>query len=68
MVGVIVIVLASSAVNLVFESRSGRNKGFEIDICCFSAKYAALRPRLVAYNQDNVTEWVDMSNGVLLFQ
>ena len=61
MVGVLVIVLASSAVNLVFESRSGRNKGFEIDICCFSAKYAALRP-------DNVTEWVDMSNGVLLFQ
>ena len=38
-----IIVLASSAVGRGFEPRSGRTKYYIIGICCFSAKYAALR-------------------------
>ena len=40
---VIVSVLASSAVDRGFEPRSGQTKDYEIGICCFSAKHAALR-------------------------
>ena len=40
---VMIIVLASSAVDRGFESRSGQNKDYEIGICCFSAKHASLR-------------------------
>ena len=36
-------VLASSAVDRGFEPRSGQTKDYEIDICCFYAKHAALR-------------------------
>ena len=36
-------VLASSAVDRGFESRSGQTKDYEIGICCFSDKHAALR-------------------------
>ena len=35
--------LASSAVDRGFEPRSGHTKDYKIDICCFSAKHAALR-------------------------
>ena len=38
-------VLASSAVDMGFEPRSDQSKDFEIGICCFSAKLAALRER-----------------------
>jgi hypothetical protein len=58
-------VLASSAVDLGFEIRSGQTKDYEIDICCFSAKHAALRRKSkdwLARNQDNVSKWCDMSN------
>ena len=41
--GVMVSVLSSSAVDREFEPRSGQNKDYEIGICCFSAKHAALR-------------------------
>jgi hypothetical protein len=41
--GVMVSVLASSAVDHEFEHRSGQTKDYEIGICCFSAKHAALR-------------------------
>ena len=41
--GVMVSVLASSAVDGGFEPRSGQTKDYKIGICCFSAKYAALR-------------------------
>jgi hypothetical protein len=41
--GVMVTVLASSAVNRVFEPRSSQTKDYAIGICCFSAKRAALR-------------------------
>jgi hypothetical protein len=35
--------LASSAVDHEFEPQSGQTKDYEIDICCFSAKKAALK-------------------------
>jgi len=41
--GVIVIILALSAVDHMFELRSGHNKGCKIGSCCFSAKHATLR-------------------------
>ena len=68
--GVMVNVLASRAVDHGFELRSGQTKDSKIGICCFSAKYAAL-PRKskdwLGRNQDNVSEWGDMSTGGLLF-
>ena len=41
--GVMVSVLASSAVDCGFEPRSGQTKDYEICICCFSDKHASLR-------------------------
>ena len=69
--GVMVNMLASSAVDRGFEPRSGQTKDFKIDICCFSAKHAALRRKSkdwLAQNQNNVSEWSDMSTHGLLFQ
>ena len=40
--GVMVSVLASSAVDRGFEPQSGQTKDYNIGICCFSAKHAAL--------------------------
>jgi hypothetical protein len=57
-------VLSSSAVDREFESRSSRTKDYEIGICCFSAKHAALRRKSkdwLVWNQDNMFEWADMS-------
>jgi hypothetical protein len=48
-----------------------QTKDFEIGICCFSAKYAALRRKnkdWLGQNQDNVSGWGDMSIRGLLFQ
>ncbi len=42
-----------------------------LHIICFSANHAALRTKIkywLAWNQDNVSEWSDMSTGELLFQ
>ena len=69
--GVMVNMFASSAVDRGFEPRSGQTKDFKIDICCFSAKHAALRRKSkdwMAQNQNNVSEWSDMSTHGLLFQ
>ena len=69
--GVMVSVLASSAVDRGFESPSGQTKDNKIGICCFSAKHAALRKKSkywLARNQNNVSEWSDMSTRGLLFQ
>ena len=69
--GVMVSVLASSAVSRGFEPRSGQTKDYEIGICCFSAKHAALRRKStywLARNQNNVSEWSDMFTRGLLFQ
>jgi len=49
----------------------GKTKDYKIGICCFSAKHAALRRNSkdwLARNQDNVSEWGDMSIRELLFQ
>ena len=64
-------VLASSAVDRVFDPQLGQTKDYKIGICCFSAKDAALRSKSkdwLAWNQDNVSEWGDMSIRRLLFQ
>ena len=69
--GVMVSVLATSAVDRVFEPRSGKTKDYKIGICCFSAKHAALRRRSkywLVRNQNNVSEWSNMSTHGLLFQ
>ena len=62
--GVMVNVLASSAVDRGFEPRSGQTKYYKIGICCVSAKHAALMRKnkdWSARNQNNVSEWSDMS-------
>ena len=69
--GVMVSVLASSAIDRGFDQRSGQTKDYEIGICCFSAKHAALRRKnkdWLARNQGNVYEWGDMSIRGRLFQ
>jgi hypothetical protein len=63
--------LASSAVDRGFKPWSGQTKDYKIGICCFSAKHAALRRKSkdwLAQNQNNVSEWSDMSTHRLLFQ
>jgi hypothetical protein len=52
------------------EPQSGQTKDYNIGICCFSAKNAALRRKSkdwFARNQDNVSDWV-MSIRELMFQ
>jgi hypothetical protein len=64
-------VLVSSEVDRGFEPQSGQTKDYKIGICCFSAKQASLRRKSkdgLAWNQDNVSEWGDMSIRGLLFQ
>jgi hypothetical protein len=64
-------VLASSVVDRGFEPRSGHIKDFDIGICCFSDKQVALRRKIkdwLARNQDNVSEWGEISIRGLLFQ
>jgi hypothetical protein len=49
----------------------GQTKDNKIDICCFSAKYTALKRKSKYWlvgNQDNVSEWGNMSIRALLFQ
>ena len=63
-------VLASRAVDRGFESRSGQTKGCKIGICCSSAKQAALKGKSkdwLARNQNNVSEWNEMSIRGLWF-
>ena len=69
--GVMVSVLASSAIDRGIKPRSGQTKDYTIGICCFSAKHAALRRKSkdwLARNQNNVSEWSDSSTRRLLFQ
>jgi hypothetical protein len=61
-------VLTSSVVDRGLEPLSGQTKDYKIGICCFSTKHAALRRKSkdwLARNQNNMSEWSDMSN---LFQ
>jgi hypothetical protein len=46
-------------------------KTIQIDICCFSGKHAAIRRKSkdwLVRQQNNVSEWGDMSTSGLLFQ
>jgi hypothetical protein len=64
-------VLVSSAVDHGFKPWSGQTKDYKIGICCFSAKQAALGRKSkdwLVRNQNNVTEWSDVSSRGLLFQ
>jgi len=49
----------------------GQTKEYKIGMCCFSVKHAALRRKSKDWlvgNQDNLSEWDDMSIYGLLFQ
>jgi hypothetical protein len=64
-------VFAMSAVDCGFKPRLGQTKDCKIGVCCFSAKHVALRRKSkywLAWNQDNVSKWVDMSIRGQLFQ
>ena len=55
---------------LLFQLWSGQTR-YNIGICCFSDKLVVLRSKgkdWLAQNQDNVSEWSDMSIHGLLFQ
>ena len=68
---VIVSVLASSAVDRGFESRSGLTKDYKRVYVAYNAKHAVLKRKSkdrLAWNQDNVSEWSDMYIRGLLFQ
>ena len=57
-------VLASSTVDCGFEPQSGQTKDYKIGICCFSAKHTESRRKSKdwsARNQNNVSEWSDLS-------
>jgi hypothetical protein len=50
---------------------AGQTKDYTIDICCFSAKHAELQRKSkdwLARNQNNVSEWSDMSTRGLFFR
>ena len=49
---------------------AGQTKDYTIVICCFSAKHAALRRKSkdwLTRNQNNVSQWSDISTRGLLF-
>ena len=57
-------VLASRAIYCGYELRSCQTKEYKIGICCFFARNAALRRKSkdwLARNQNNVSEWSDIS-------
>ena len=57
-------VFTSSVINRELKSRSGQTMDYNIGVCCVSANHAALRSKnknWLAQNQDNVSEWSDMS-------
>ena len=69
MVDVMLSVFTSSSVDRGFEPWSGQTEDYKI--CCFSARHAALRRKSkdwLARNQDNVSEWDNMSIRWLLLQ
>ena len=63
--------LALGVVHRGLEPRSDQAKEYEICICYFSAKPSALRGKnedWSTWNQDNASEWGDLSIRGLLFQ
>ena len=64
-------VVSSTEEDHGFEPRLYHTKDYKIGMCCFSARHAALRSKSkdwLALNQNNVSEWGDMSIRGLLFQ
>jgi hypothetical protein len=69
--GVRISMLTSSVVYSGFEPRSGQTTDYKTGICRFSAKHAALRRKSkdwLTRNQDNMSEWGNMSIRGLFFQ
>jgi hypothetical protein len=69
--GVMVSMLASSAVVRGFEPKSGQTKNYKVGICCYYAKHVAFRSNgnyWLARDQDDVSKWINMSTHRLLFQ
>jgi hypothetical protein len=63
--------LGSSVVDRGFDPWSDKTKDYKIGMCCFSAKPVVLRRKnkdWLARNQNNVSEWNDMSTRRLLLQ
>ena len=63
-------VLDSRVVDRRIELRSGQPKHYEISVCYFSEKHTPLRRKSKdwsARNQNNVSEWSDMSTHRSLF-
>jgi hypothetical protein len=63
-------VFASGAADRECKPRSGKIKGYENGICCFSIKLEPLKGKSndwLARNEDNVSEWDEMSIRGLLF-
>ena len=68
---VIVSVLLLCAVDHRYNPWLSQTKAYEIGICCFSAKYAASGSKnkdCLTQNQDNVSEWSNLSTHNLLFK
>ena len=63
--GVTVNMLASSAVGRVFEPWSGQTKDYEIGICCFSTKHAALRRKSNDWLSQNNVSHHDIAEKLL---
>ena len=62
--------LAQSAIDRGFEPRSGQTQDYKIGISSFSVNHVALRRKSkdwLAQNQNNVSEWGNMSICGLLF-
>ena len=69
--GVMVSMLAWCGRSWVRAPIGSKQRLYKISICCFSAKHSVLRRESkdwLAWKQDNVSEWDDMSIRVLLFQ
>ena len=67
---IMVSLLALSAEDRWIKPWSGQTKDYKIGICCFSTKHAALRRKSkdwLAQNQNNMSEWCDMSSRGLMF-
>ena len=63
--------LVSSAVDAELKPRLGQTKDYKLDICCFFTKHTVLMRKSAenqAKNQDNVSEWSNLSTSKLLFQ
>ena len=59
--------LTSSAGDHGFKPQSGQNKDYKFGICCISVALRSKSNNWLALNQDNVSEWSDMSTRRLLF-